>query len=201
MVQLIYHLIRLIEELLMKKIESNFDYTGRIIKVLITEQQIDEKIKEIGEEISKKYSGKRVLLVSILKGSFIFLSDLCRAITIPCEIEFMSVKSYYYKTESSGQVKVIMGLERNIEDYHVIIVEDIVDTGRSLSQVVSMLKERNPLSVSVVTLLDKPDRRVVDFQADCALFVIPDVFVIGYGLDCAEYYRNLPYIAEYSEEK
>ena len=129
------------------------------------------------------------------------MADLCRAITVPCEIGFMAAKSYYSGTVSSGAVKVTMDLDQDISQYHVIIVEDIIDTGRTLSDVVKLLQGRNPLSLKVVTLLDKPSRRVVDFKADVALFTIPDHFVIGYGLDCAEYYRNLPYIAEYDEGK
>ncbi len=173
------------------------NYTKRIKKVLITKEEIDAKIQQIGKEISDSYDGRPILLVSILKGSFVFLADLCRAITVPCEIGFMCAKSYYNGTVSAGVVKITMDLEQDISKYHVIIVEDIVDTGRTLNDVVQMLKTRNPLSLKVVTLLDKPSRRVVDFKADVALFTIPDYFVIGYGLDCGEYYRNLPYIAEY----
>jgi len=173
------------------------NYTKRIKQVLITKEEIDDKIQQIGKEISDSYDGRPILLVSILKGSFVFLADLCRAITVPCEIGFMCAKSYYNGTVSAGVVKITMDLEQDISKYHVIIVEDIVDTGRTLNDVVQMLKTRNPLSLKVVTLLDKPSRRVVDFEADVALFTIPDYFVIGYGLDCGEYYRNLPYIAEY----
>ena len=151
--------------------------------------------------ISKKYDGKPLLLVSILKGAFIFLADLCREITIPCEIGFMRVKSYYEGTSSSGDVKILMDIDQDIRNYHVIIVEDIIDTGRTLCDVVEKLKERDPLSLEVITLLDKPERRVTDFKADMSLFTIPDLFVVGYGLDCGEKYRNLPYIAEYSEGK
>ena len=128
------------------------------------------------------------------------MADLCREITVPCEIGFMCAKSYYSGTVSSGAVKITMDLDQDISKYHVIIVEDIIDTGRTLKDVVMLLKARNPLSLKVITLLDKPSRRLVEFEADEALFTIPDLFVIGYGLDCAEYYRNLPYIAEYNEE-
>ena len=145
------------------------------------------------------YDGRPILLVSILKGSFVFLADLCRAVSVPCEIGFMCAKSYYQGTVSTGVVKITMDLDQDISKYHVIIVEDIVDTGRTLNDVVNMLKQRGPLSIKVVTLLDKPSRRLVDFKADIALFTIPDFFVIGYGLDCGELYRNLPYIAEYNE--
>jgi len=173
------------------------DYNKKIKRVLITEDEIKAAIKKAGKEISDSYDGHPILLVSILKGAFVFMADLCRAITVPCEIGFMAAKSYYAGTTSSGVVKITMDLEQDISNYHVIIVEDIIDTGRTLNDVVHMLKTRNPLSLKVITLLDKPSRRKVDFKADISLFTIPDHFVIGYGLDCAEYYRNLPYIAEY----
>lgn len=184
----------------MSMIKTIEDYNKKIKRVIITEDEIKEAIKKAGKDISDSYDGRPILLVSILKGAFVFMSDLCRAITVPCEIGFMTAKSYYSGTSSSGVVKITMDLEQDISNYHVIIVEDIIDTGRTLSDVVRMLKNRNPLSLKVVTLLDKPSRRKVDFKADVSLFTIPDHFVIGYGLDCAEYYRNLPYIAEYDED-
>ena len=170
------------------------EYSSKIKRVLITKEEIDAKIKEAGAYIDSIYDGRPILLVSILKGAFVFMADLCRAVSVPCEIGFMCAKSYYSGTSSSGVVQITMDLE---QDYHVIIVEDIIDTGRTLNDVVKLLRAREPLSLKVVTLLDKPDRRVVDFKADMSLFTIPDHFVIGYGLDCGEYYRNLPYIAEY----
>ncbi len=176
------------------------DYTKNIKRVLISKEEIDAKIAEVGKQISDSYDGRPILLVSILKGAFVFMADLCRAITAPCEIGFMCAKSYYNGTVSAGVVKITMDLEQDISNYHVIIVEDIIDTGRTLNDVVAMLKARNPLSLKVVTLLDKPSRRLVDFKADISLFTIPDHFVIGYGLDCGEHYRNLPYIAEYSSD-
>lgn len=175
-------------------------YEKRIKRVLITKEEIDAAIQKAGKEISDSYDGRPILLVSILKGAFVFMADLCRAITVPCEIGFMCAKSYYNGTVSAGVVSITMDLEQDISNYHVIIVEDIIDTGRTLNDVVQMLKMRNPLSLRVVTLLDKPSRRVVDFKADMSLFTIPDYFVIGYGLDCGELYRNLPYIAEYDSE-
>lgn len=182
--------------------ENNIElYQSRIKRVLITQDEIAAAIKETGEKISASYDGRPILLVSILKGSFVFLADLCRAITVPCEIGFMCAKSYYNGTVSAGVVKITMDLEQDISKYHVIIVEDIIDTGRTLNDVVKLLKTRKPISLKVVTLLDKPSRRKVSFEADMALFTIPDHFVIGYGLDCGEYYRNLPYIAEYDETK
>ena len=177
------------------------EFNSKIKKILVTKEEIDEAIKKAGKEIDKLYDGKPILLVSILKGAFVFMADLCRAVTVPCEIGFMCAKSYYAGTTSSGVVQITMDLEQDISKYHVVIVEDIIDTGRTLNDVVSMLKARNPISLTVVTLLDKPSRRVVDFKADISLFTIPDYFVIGYGLDCGEQYRNLPYIAEYDNGK
>ena len=177
------------------------EFNEKINKVLVSKEEIDEKIKEAGKYIDSLYDGKPILLVSILKGAFVFMADLCRVVTVPCEIGFMCAKSYYESTESSGVVKITMDLDKDISKYHVIIVEDIIDTGRTLSDIVKLLKTRNPLSLKVITLLDKPSRRIVEFEADMALFTIPDHFVIGYGLDYNEFYRNLPYIAEYKEWK
>ena len=183
----------------MKDITSAQDFNSRIKRVLITKEQIDEAVAKAGKQISALYDGRPILLVSILKGAFVFMADLCRAVDAPCEIGFMCAKSYYEGTTSSGIVQITMDLDRDVTDYHVIIVEDIVDTGRTLLDVTKLLQARGPRSLRVVTLLDKPSRRLVDFAADISLFTIPDLFVIGYGLDCAEYYRNLPYIAEYGE--
>lgn len=183
----------------MKNINSVEEFNKRIAKVLITEQEIAEATKKLGKEIDNLYDGRPILLVSILKGAFVFMADLLRNVTVPCEVGFMCAKSYYEGTESSGVVKITMDLQQDISKYHVIIVEDIIDTGRTLSDIVKLLKSRNPLSLRVFSLLDKPSRRLVDFEADIALFTIPDHFVIGYGLDCGELYRNLPYIAEYNE--
>ena len=183
----------------MKEFHSVEEFKGKIKKVLITKEEIDAAIKQAGEEIDRSYDGKPILLVSILNGAFVFMADLCRAVTVPCEIAFMCAKSYS-GTTSTGNVKITMDLTQDISKYHVIIVEDIIDTGRTLKEIVAVLKQRNPLSLRVITLLDKPDRRVVDFKADKALFTIPDFFVIGYGLDCDEFYRNLPYIAEYADD-
>jgi len=176
------------------------EYNKKIKRVIITKEEIDEKIKELGKEIDKLYDGKPILLVSILKGAFVFMADVCRAVSVPCEIGFMCAKSYYEGTVSTGVVQITMDLDRDISGYHVIILEDIIDTGRTLNDVVKLLNSRNPLSLRVATLLDKPSRRLVDFKADWSLFTIPDHFVIGYGLDCGEYFRNLPYIAEYNQE-
>jgi len=185
----------------MKPITTIEEFNSRIKNVLITEEEIKEAIAKAGKEIDKIYDGRPILLVSILKGAYVFLSDLSRAVSVPCEIGFMCAKSYYEGTVSTGIVKITMDLDKDVSNYHVIIVEDIIDTGRTLNDVVKMLQARKPLSLRVVTLLDKPSRRIVDFKADMSLFTIPDHFVIGYGLDCAELYRNLPYIAEYDSTK
>ena len=181
---------------LRKKIKN---FENKIKRVLITEEQIKAEIKKVGKLISDSYDGRPILLVSVLKGAFVFLADLMREITVPCEIGFMCAKSYYKGTSSSGVVQITMDLDQDVSNYHVIIVEDIIDTGRTLADIVKLIKARNPISLRVVTLLDKPDRRIVDFTADYSLFTIPDHFVIGYGLDCGELYRNLPYIAEFAE--
>ncbi len=174
-------------------------FKNNIKRILITENEIKEAITKAAKEINDSYDGRPILLVSILKGAFVFMADFARALTVPCEIGFMCAKSYQ-GTNSTGVVKITMDLDKDISKYHVIILEDIIDTGRTLKDVVNLLKSRNPLSLKVITLLDKPDRRKVDFKADVSLFTIPDLFVIGYGLDCDEYYRNLPYIAEYNSE-
>lgn len=175
------------------------EFNRKIKRVLISEEEIAEAVKKAGKQIDELYDGNPILLVSILKGAFVFMADVCRAVTVPCEIGFMCAKSYYNGTVSAGAVKITMDLDQDISKYHVVIIEDIIDTGRTLNDVVNLLKTRNPLSLEVITLLDKPSRRVVDFKADVSLFTIPDYFVIGYGLDCGEHYRNLPYIAEYGE--
>ena len=184
----------------MKPINSQADFDSRIKRVLITKEEIEEKITEAGKYIDAIYDGRPILLVSVLKGAFVFMADICRAVTVPSEIGFMCAKSYYEGTESSGVVKITMDLDRDVSNYHVVIVEDIVDTGRTLNDIVKLIKTRNPISLRVVTLLDKPSRRIVEYDPDLALFTIPDHFVIGYGLDCGEYFRNLPYIAEYGED-
>lgn len=183
----------------MKSISSIEDFNKRIKRVLITKEEIEEKVKEAGKWIDSIYDGRPILLVSILKGAFVFMADICRAVTVPCEVGFMCAKSYYEGTVSTGVVNITMDLDKDVKNYHVVIVEDIVDTGRTLNDVVKLLNSRGPLSMHIVTLLDKPTRRHVDFTADLSLFTIPDHFVVGYGLDCGDYFRNLPYIAEYTE--
>ena len=178
---------------------SKDDLMKHISRLIISPEEIADRVKTAGELISGWYDGTPMLLVSILKGSFVFMADLARTVDVPCEIGFMAAQSYYQGTESSGVVNITMDLAQDVSGYNVVIVEDIIDTGRTLNDVVKLLKARKPKSLRVVTLLDKPERRVVDFKADFSLFTIPDLFVIGYGLDYGEYYRNLPYIAEYCE--
>lgn len=165
-----------------------------IERILITQEQIDNKVKEIGKIISKEYEGKTPLLVCILKGAVLFMSDLARNMTINVEMDFMAVSSYGVSTKSSGVVRIIKDLEATIENRDVIIVEDIIDTGLTLGYIIDLLKRRNVSTIKVVTLLDKPTHRSVDFKPDYFGFTIPDEFVVGYGLDYAEMYRNLPYI-------
>ncbi len=181
------------------RFDSTENWKSKIKRVIISEEQIREEIKKAGALRDSIYEGSPILLVSILKGSFIFMADICRAVTVPCEIAFMAAKSYFEGTVSTGHVEITMDLKHDISKYHVVIIEDIIDTGRTLNEIIKILNVRNPLSLKVITLLDKPDRRVVDLKADYSLFTIPDYFVIGYGLDYGEFYRNLPYIAEFAE--
>lgn len=164
------------------------------ISVMISEEEVQKKIGEIAAEISKVYAGQEVHLVCILKGSVFFTCELAKKITIPVTMDFMCVSSYGDETESSGVIKVNKDLEHSIEGKNVIIVEDIVDSGRTLSYLAENLKERNPASLTICTLLDKPDRRVCEIKVDYTCFEIPDAFVVGFGLDYAQKYRNLPYI-------
>ena len=164
------------------------------ISVLLTEQEVDDKIKQIGMQISKDYEGKDVHLICILKGGVFFMCELAKRITVPVSLDFMDVSSYGDDTSSSGVVKIVKDLDELLEGKHVIIVEDIIDSGRTLHYLMEILKKRNPASLRLCTLLDKPERRVVDVKVDYVGFNIPDNFVVGYGLDYAQKYRNLPYI-------
>ncbi len=164
------------------------------IEVLLTEEEVDKRIQEIGDQISKDYAGKKVHLVCVLKGGSFFMCELAKRITVPVSIDFMSVSSYGGDTESSGVVRIVKDLDEPLKDRHVIVIEDIVDSGRTLSYLLDMLRSREPLDVRLCTLLDKPDRRVVDVKVDYTGFEIPDEFVVGYGLDYDQKYRNLPYI-------
>ena len=171
-----------------------------ICRVLISEEQLKEKVTELGAQISKDYNGKKLLLVSILKGSVVFMADLMRAITIPASIDFMSVSSYGSGVKTSGVVKILKDLDQDLNGYDVLIVEDILDSGMTLSYLVELLKSRNPASVAICSLLDKPERHKVEIELKYKGFTIPDEFVVGYGLDYAEDYRNLPYIGVLKRE-
>lgn len=164
------------------------------VSVLLTEQQVDERIKELGEQISRDYEGKQVHLICVLKGGSMFLCELAKRITLPVSLDFMSVSSYGKDMKSSGVVRIVKDLDDPIKDKHVIVVEDIVDSGRTLSYLIEMLQKREPASIGICTLLDKPERRVTDVNVDYTGFQIPDEFVVGYGLDYDQRYRNLPYI-------
>lgn len=165
-----------------------------IKEILFDEATISKKVKELGKMISKDYEGKKLLLVCILKGATPFMADLMRSIEIECAIDFMCVSSYGSKTTSSGRAQILLDLRHPIDDYHVLLVEDILDSGVTLSSLKKMLITRNPKSFKIATLLDKPARRVSDIKADYYGFEIDDEFVVGYGLDYNEKYRNLPYI-------
>lgn len=164
------------------------------VRVLLTEKEVDERIQAIGDQISKDYAGKQVHLVCVLKGGSFFMCELAKRITVPVSLDFMSVSSYGNATKSSGVVKIVKDLDESIKDKDVLVVEDIVDSGRTLSYLMEMLKDREPASLHLCTLLDKPERRVVDVDVDYTGFQIPDEFVVGYGLDYEQRYRNLPYI-------
>ena len=164
------------------------------ISVLLSEEEVDAKIQEIGDRISKDYAGRQVHLVCVLKGGSFFMCELAKRITVPVSLDFMSVSSYGSDTKSSGVVKIVKDLDDPIKGKDVIVVEDIVDSGRTLSYLMEMLRKREPASLSLCTLLDKPDRRVVDVKVDYTGFQIPDEFVVGYGLDYNDLYRNLPYV-------
>lgn len=168
-------------------------------KVLLTEEEISQRVKALGEEISKDYEGKDLVLIGVLKGSVVFLADLARAISIPVSLDFMSCSSYGNSSESSGVVRILKDLDRSIEGKDVVVVEDIVDTGTTLHYLLGNLRSRKAASVRLATLLNKPERRKADVAVDYNGFNIPDYFVIGYGLDYAEQYRNLPYIGVLKE--
>ncbi len=166
------------------------------IEVLLSEEEVNKKIREIGEQISKDYAGKKIHLVCVLKGASFFACELAKRITVPVSLDFMSVSSYGSDTTSSGVVRIMKDLDESITDRNVLVVEDIVDSGRTLSYLLEMLKQRGAADVKLCALLDKPERRVVDVKVDYIGFQIPDEFVVGYGLDYDQKYRNLPYIGK-----
>ena len=164
------------------------------VDILLSEQEVDKRIQEIGEQISRDYAGKEVHLVCVLKGGSFFMCELAKRITVPVTLDFMSVSSYGSSTKSSGVVKIVKDLDQPLDGKDVLIVEDIVDSGRTLGYLMEILRKRNPKSLHLCTLLDKPERRVTDVKVDYTGFNIPDEFVVGYGLDYDQKYRNLPYI-------
>ena len=164
------------------------------IKVLISEEEVDARIRELGEKISKEYEGKQIHLICVLKGGVFFMCELAKRITVPVSLDFMCVGSYGDGTKSSGVVRLAKDLDESIENKEVLIVEDIIDSGNTLYYLMDVLRQRKPASLRLCTLLDKPDRRVKDVHVDWTGFEIPDEFVVGYGLDYAQKYRNLPYI-------
>lgn len=171
-----------------------------IKEVLVTEEQLQKKIAEMGKEISRDYKGKDLMLIGVLKGAFIFMGDLTKNIDIPLTLDFMAVSSYGTSTQSSGVVRILKDLDYSIEGKDIVIIEDIIDTGLTLSYLSKNLKSRGANSVKICTLLDKPERRLVDVDIQYKGFDIPDEFVVGYGIDFAEGYRNLPYVCILKEE-
>ena len=169
-------------------------FDNDIQEVLFSEEQLKNRVREIAQQITADYQGKEIMLISVLRGSFVFMADLCRAIDLPCTLDFMAVSSYGKGTKSSGQVQITKDLSEEISDRHIIVVEDILDSGNTLSYLLKILENRHPASIRLCTLLDKPDRRVKPVEVHYSGFTIPDAFVVGYGLDYAEKYRNLPYI-------
>ncbi len=174
---------------------------GEKVRVMLTEEEVDKRISEIGEQISRDYMGKKIHLICILKGGAFFMCELAKRISVPVSMDFMSISSYGSGTESSGIIRIVKDLDESITDEDVLVVEDIVDTGRTLDHLMGLLRERKPKSLRLCTLLDKPDRRVIDVKVDYTGFQIPDEFVVGYGLDYNQKYRNLPYIGVVELEK
>lgn len=172
----------------------------KVEKILISEEELKKRASELGAQISKDYEGKNLLLVSILKGSVLFMADLMRSITIPLSIDFMSVSSYGGGVKTTGVVKIIKDLDINLEGKNILVVEDILDSGKTLYYLRNMLSARHPASFKICTLLDKPERREADIAADYVGFTVPNEFIVGYGLDYEEEYRNIPYIGVLSPE-
>lgn len=171
-----------------------------IEKILVTQEELAQITKKLGEQITRDYAGKKLLIVGVLKGSVYFLTDLSRHIDLPCHIDFIQASSYGSGTVSSGTVKITKDISDDLTGFDVLLVEDILDTGKTLKHIHDMLSSRNPESIAVVTLLDKPARREVDIYADYVGVDVPNAFVVGYGLDYDQYYRNLPYIGVLKEE-
>ena len=175
------------------------ELTRGVSKVLIDEDAVATRVAELGEEVSSYYQGRDLLLIGVLKGAVFFMADLMRHLTVPCEVDFMAISSYGASTDSSGVVRILKDLDINIEGRDVLVVEDIIDSGLTLSYLIRNLESRNPTSLEVCALLTKPDRREIDVHVRYTGFEIPNRFVIGYGLDFAERYRNLPYVGVLDE--
>ena len=171
------------------------------VRIMLSEEEVNQKIQQIGKQISEDYAGKQVHLVCVLKGGVFFMCELAKRITVPVSMDFMCVSSYGSETKSSGVIKIIKDLDEPLGGKDVLVVEDIIDSGRTLSYLLDMLKDRKPASLKLCTLLDKPDRRVTEVHVDHTGFVIPDEFVVGYGLDYDQIYRNLPYIGVVETEE
>lgn len=172
----------------------SYFHSGDIKEILIDEKQLQSAIGKLGSQLTADYAGKELTIVGVLKGSVMFMVDLVRQIELPLTIDFMSVSSYGAGVKTSGVVKIIKDLDRSIEGKDVLVVEDILDSGMTLNYLLAILSDRNPASIRIATLLNKPERRVVDLVPDYSCFDIPDAFVVGYGLDYSEKYRNLPYV-------
>jgi len=181
-------------------VSSGTELESGVGEVLIEEDALQERVAALGQELSSDYSGRDLLLIGVLKGAVFFMADLMRHITVPCEVDFMAISSYGASTDSSGVVRILKDLDINIEGRHVLVVEDIIDSGLTLSYLMRNLEARSPASLEICALLTKPDRREMDVPVHYIGFEIPDRFVIGYGLDFAERYRNLPYVAVLSDE-
>ena len=166
------------------------------IREMISEEKVDERIRELGRQISEDYAGKQIHLICVLKGGVFFMCELAKRINVPVSMDFMAASSYGNEVKSSGQLMITKDLDDDIDGRHCLIVEDIIDSGNTLSKICGLLAARNPASLKIATLLDKPDRREVDVEVDYTGFVVPDKFIVGYGLDYAQKYRNLPYLGE-----
>jgi hypoxanthine phosphoribosyltransferase len=175
-------------------VSTHAELESHVAEILIDEDRLSSRVQELGEEISADYAGRDLLLIGVLKGAVFFMADLMRTLTIPCEIDFMAISSYGAQTDSSGVVRILKDLDINIEGRHVLVVEDIIDSGLTLSYLMRNLESREPASLEVCALLTKPERREIDVPVRYIGFEIPNRFVIGYGLDFAERYRNLPYV-------
>lgn len=170
------------------------DIDKKVWEVLCSEEDIANRLSELGKQISDDYRDKKLYVVSLLRGSFVFTADLVRKLDIPVKIDFMTTSSYGHGTETTGTVKIVNDIKENLEDYHVLVVDDITDSGLTMKFVMDHLKTKNPASVKCCVLLDKPERRKVEIEPDYVGFTIPDKFVVGYGLNYGDYYRNIPYV-------